>query len=130
MADTNAALLAALMTALDGNVGAPVYSYVPMDTKPNPAVHIIGDFSIENVGSKRDAVDKISFDVTTVYQGQSRLPFYTMVESVRAALENAALSETGFTFFRPIRTASTETVFDDGLTRIMRQNFETVVQPA
>lgn len=127
MADTRQALLEALFTALNGNVGAPVYSSVPDNTAP-PVV-IIDQLSAENIGGKGSPLDQYSVEIVTVVKAKSREPLNTVMAAIRTALEDQTITATGYSFSRPAFLTADESMIDDGV-MIGRSRFQVIAQTA
>jgi hypothetical protein len=102
--------------------------HVPDNTQPPIAV--VADIVAEPAGGKDGGLDKMTFEIITLYRGPKRANLYSIQAAVRAKLEDVSLpAQAGAELSRPTMESEDDEILEDGITYLGTQRFSLFAQP-
>jgi hypothetical protein len=107
---------------------ATVFSVLP-DNQPLPTV-LIGESLGEQIGGKNSDAERHDITVRSFVAGTSKRDLFAVMEQVKAALHNQALTFTGFALSRAVMTSSSEMRDLDDAALVGEQNFTVFITAA
>jgi len=123
MSEAQDATSAAIYTALSalGVLGWAFYQHVPENTPP--PVHIIGDISGEPLDDAGGDDERISLEISSVFQGEQNKPVLVEQGRIKAALHEATLTSVAGWTIRPLWQSSNAVLMPDAETYLGTSTF-------